>query len=259
MNHTLNEKRERHEGADTEESHMRTRGRRQSKAASETPDCRRRDPQLQPPWLRKTLLLLQPPAWGTWLGQAELRLSLAAPETAGSLRKRPVSSPAAEHRADEKRGSEWKPQKLRAWLLASNSDKAAWSHYPSTEYNYKPGQNNLKLFESTGKWSKTSWNYLFWKKNKPASGKLAAFCLRVPNSLHKVWGRVTVDKAQGWGSGQKVRGKLTGRQPHGEWTPKPVSKTCSSSWSKTPGGPEKKAAGNCKIENRFQLLFMQGI
>lgn len=70
MNHTLSEQRERHEGADTQESHIRTCGRRQRKAASETPDCPRRDPEPRPPWLRKTFLLLQPPAWGTWLGPA---------------------------------------------------------------------------------------------------------------------------------------------------------------------------------------------
>lgn len=46
------------------------------------------------------------------------------------------------------------------------------------------------------------------KNKKTASGKLAAFCLRALNSLHKVWCRVTVDEAQGWGSSQKVRGKL---------------------------------------------------
>ena len=49
------------------------------------------------------------------------------------------------------------------------------------------------------------------KKKKTASGeicKLAAFCLRALNSLYEVWCRQTVDKVQGWGSSQKVRGKL---------------------------------------------------
>ena len=76
----------------------------------------------------------------------------------GLPEEKPVSSPAAEHQAEEEAGLEWKPQKARAWLLASNSDKAARSHHPSTEHNYKLGRNNLKLFEGAGKWLKASWN-----------------------------------------------------------------------------------------------------